>query len=43
MADIHAMCSIAAERYDLGGDYVAGAAIGAFTRVADAMIDQGVF
>ncbi len=42
MADIHDASFRAAERYGTPGDYVAGANIAGFQRVADAMIAQGV-
>jgi glutamate dehydrogenase (NADP+) len=42
MADIHDASFRAAERYGTPGDYVAGANIAGFERVADAMIAQGV-
>ena len=42
MVDIHTLCRGAAERYGNPGNYVMGANIGAFARVADAMLDQGV-
>jgi len=41
MASIHEICTTAAERYGWPGDYVVGANIGGFVRVAEAMIDQG--
>ena len=42
MADIHSASFEAAERYGVAGDYVAGANIAGFERVADAMLAQGV-
>ncbi|MFE7383733.1 NADP-specific glutamate dehydrogenase [Streptomyces zhihengii] len=42
MADIHRTCRETAERYGSPGDYVAGANIAGFERVADAMLAQGV-
>ena len=42
MADIHSASFDAAERYGTPGDYVAGANIVGFERVADAMLAQGV-
>ena len=42
MSEIHAVCGAAAEEYGLSGDYVAGANIAGFTRVADAMLALGV-
>jgi glutamate dehydrogenase (NADP+) len=41
MANIHEICTSAAARHGRAGDYVVGANIGGFTRVADAMLDQG--
>jgi glutamate dehydrogenase (NADP+) len=41
MASIHEICTAAAERYGRPGDYVLGANVGGFVRVAEAMIDQG--
>jgi glutamate dehydrogenase (NADP+) len=42
MKTIHDNCLAAAERYGLGRQYLAGANIAGFIKVADAMIDQGV-
>ncbi|MFF0561675.1 NADP-specific glutamate dehydrogenase [Streptomyces sp. NPDC004266] len=42
MNDIHATCHETAERYGVPGDYVTGANIAGFERVADAMLAQGV-
>ncbi|MDQ4215354.1 NADP-specific glutamate dehydrogenase [Microbacterium sp. ASV81] len=42
MSDIHHAAFEAAERYDVPGDYVAGANIAGFERVANAMLAQGV-
>lgn len=42
IADIHRAAFDAAERYDRPGDYVAGANIAGFERVAHAMLAQGV-
>jgi glutamate dehydrogenase (NADP+) len=42
MNDIHATCHETAERYGAPGDYVTGANIAGFERVADAMLAQGV-
>ena len=39
---IHQRCLEAAEEYDTPGNYVNGANIAGFIRVADAMLDQGV-
>jgi glutamate dehydrogenase (NADP+) len=41
MTSIHEICTTAAERHGRPGDYVVGANIGGFFRVAEAMIDQG--
>ncbi len=42
MADIHTSCVEAAERFGSPGNYVNGANIAGFLKVADSMIDQGV-
>ncbi|WP_306192399.1 MULTISPECIES: NADP-specific glutamate dehydrogenase [unclassified Streptomyces] len=42
MRDIHEVCSNTAERYGAPGDYVMGANIAGFERVAEAMLAQGV-
>ncbi|MET9953071.1 NADP-specific glutamate dehydrogenase [Streptomyces sp. NPDC006339] len=42
MKDIHATVRATAERYGAPGDYVVGANIAGFERVADAMLAQGV-
>ncbi|WP_043266228.1 NADP-specific glutamate dehydrogenase [Streptomyces sp. CT34] len=42
MRGIHDTCYRTAERFGLPGDYVAGANIAGFERVADAMLDQGL-
>lgn len=42
MKTIHQTCLDAAERYGHPGNYVMGANIAGFTKVAEAMIDQGV-
>lgn len=42
MFEIHAACREAAERFGAPGNYVAGANIAGFFKVADAMMDQGV-
>ena len=39
---VHERCATAAERYGRPGDYVLGANIAGFMRVADAMLAQGV-
>jgi glutamate dehydrogenase (NADP+) len=42
MRDLHTVCREAAEEYGLPGDYVAGANIAGFTRVARAMLALGL-
>jgi len=42
MQSIHKTCLEAAEQYGKPGNYVVGANIAAFVKVADAMLDQGV-
>ena len=42
MKNIHASCLSAAEAYGSPGNYVVGANIHGFTKVADAMCDQGI-
>ncbi len=42
MESIHEQCLETAEKYDCSGDYVTGANIAGFVKVADSMIDQGV-
>ncbi len=42
MINIHKNCEEAAKRIGVKGNYVIGANIAGFTKVADAMIDQGV-
>ena len=42
MKDIHTDCVVAAERFGTAGNYVNGANIAGFLKVADAMLDQGV-
>ena len=42
MRDIHDACRSAAENYGVPGDYLAGANITGFERVADAMLAQGI-
>ena len=39
---IHEQCRATADEYDAPGNYVAGANIAGFVKVADAMLDQGV-
>ena len=43
MVDIHRNCRATAEEYGVPGNYVVGANIAGFVKVADAMIDQGLF
>jgi glutamate dehydrogenase (NADP+) len=42
MHAIHEQCRMTAQMYDVAGNYVHGANIAGFTKVADAMLDQGV-
>src|SRR5438105_8321041 len=42
MKTIHASCVYTAEKYGTPGNYVNGANIAGFTKVADAMMDQGL-
>ena len=42
MSEIHTSCVDAAERFGTPGNYVNGANIAGFLKVADAMLDQGV-
>jgi len=42
MIAIHSQCVAAADKYGFPGNYVMGANIAGFTKVADAMIDQGL-
>ncbi len=42
MGDIHDACRSAAEEYGMPGDYLAGANIAGFERVAEAMLAHGV-
>ncbi len=42
MTDIHSACSQAADEYGQKGNYVMGANIAGFVKVADSMLDQGV-
>jgi glutamate dehydrogenase (NADP+) len=42
MRDIHTRCAETAEEYGAPGDYVLGANVAGFTRVADAMLAMGV-
>jgi glutamate dehydrogenase (NADP+) len=42
MKNIHKTCKETAERFGTPGNYVNGANIGGFLKVADAMMDQGL-
>ena len=42
MKSIHATCVECADRFGTSGNYVNGANIGGFLKVADAMMDQGL-
>ena len=42
MKSIHQACVETADRFGHSGDYVIGANVAGFLKVADAMIDQGV-
>ena len=42
MKSIHQTCLAAAQQYGMSGNYEAGANIAGFTKVVDAMLDQGV-
>ena len=42
MRSIHDTCASAADTYGTPGNYVNGANIAGFSKVADAMIDQGL-
>jgi len=42
MRDIHQACVTASDKYGLAGNYVAGANIAGFLKVANSMLDQGV-
>ena len=42
MKNIHTTCVDTAERFGCAGNYVAGANIGGFLKVADSMMDQGI-
>ncbi len=42
MKDIHTTCVTTAEKYGAAGNYVLGANIGGFIKVADSMLDQGI-
>ena len=42
MKAIHKQCVDAANEYDTPGNYVNGANIAGFVKVADSMLDQGI-
>jgi glutamate dehydrogenase (NADP+) len=42
MKSIHSTCLEVSDRFEMKGNYVAGANIAGFLKVADAMLDQGV-
>ena len=42
MIAIHENCRATAEEYDVGGNYVHGANIAGFRKVANAMLAQGI-
>jgi glutamate dehydrogenase (NADP+) len=42
MKNIHQTCVDAARRFDVPGNYLHGANIAGFLKVADAMMDQGI-
>jgi glutamate dehydrogenase (NADP+) len=42
MKSIHTACVETAERFDCAGNYVNGANIAGFLKVADSMMDQGL-
>ena len=42
MKSIHRQCVDAADEYGMPGNYVNGANIAGFLKVADAMLDQGI-
>ena len=42
MKEIHSTCLDTANKYDLKGNYVSGANIAGFLKVANAMLDQGI-
>ena len=42
MKSVHEACVAASERFDRKGNYVDGANIAGFIKVADSMLDQGV-
>jgi glutamate dehydrogenase (NADP+) len=42
MRSIHKACTTTANRFGVAGNYVAGANIAGFLKVADSMMDQGL-
>ena len=42
MKSIHQACVATSERFGVAGNYVAGANIAGFLKVADSMLDQGI-
>jgi glutamate dehydrogenase (NADP+) len=42
MKAIHTQCVAAADEFGVSGNYVAGANIAGFIKIADSMLDQGV-
>jgi glutamate dehydrogenase (NADP+) len=42
MKSIHQACVATSERFGVTGNYVAGANIAGFLKVADSMLDQGI-
>jgi glutamate dehydrogenase (NADP+) len=42
MRSIHRQCRDTAAEYGVDGDYLVGANVAGFVRVADAMLDQGI-
>jgi glutamate dehydrogenase (NADP+) len=42
MKEIHSTCVNTAKKYGAEGDYVLGANIGGFIKVANSMLDQGI-
>jgi glutamate dehydrogenase (NADP+) len=42
MVNIHNACTATADEYGVPGNYVLGANIAGFIKIADSMLDQGV-
>jgi glutamate dehydrogenase (NADP+) len=42
MTNVHERCRVTAEEFGMPGNYVAGANIAGFTRVADAVLELGL-